>query len=133
MKKFLFLLLKIFLVLLFVFLALASIPVPILIVPTLLLFGLILFLWRWHKKIKNLPILTESAKAISKYHNVVRSHHFVGTRHYITFEFTDGTRRTLVVPAKSYGCIIEGESGTVSYKKNNNLDIFIDFQRVRPY
>lgn len=118
MKKFLSLLLKIFLVVLLVFLVLACIPVPALILPTIWLYALIWCLWFITKKTK---LLYENAKVISKIENA--------RKFYVTFEFADGTRRTMPSPVEVYGCILEGERGIVAYKEYRNYAYLVNFQR----
>ena len=130
MKKYMFLLLKIFLILLLVFSFIASILIPILILPTILLYGSIICIWILNKKIKDLPILTESAKVISKNTSVTGSMYFVSTVHHVTFELANNTRKTLRTSAQFYGSILEGESGIVSYKEYKKFAQFIDFQRT---
>ena len=121
MKTFLFIVLKIFLILMLIFLLLASIPVPILLLPTVSLYGPIIYLWIFYKKIKSLPILSKNAKVISKTRGLANFH--------ITFEFADGTRKTLRTTLPLYGSMLEGENGTVFYKEYNKFFRLIDFQR----
>ena len=118
MNKFLSLLLKIFLAVLLAFVVLCCIPVPALILPTISLCSLIWCLWFVIKKTK---LLSENAKVLSKIENA--------RKFYVTFEFADGTRKTMPSPVEVYGCILEGEYGIVSYKEYRNNAYLVDFQR----
>ena len=120
MKKILPLLLKIFLIVLLAFVVLCCIPVPALILPTIVIFAQIWCLWFITKKTK---LLSENAKVISKIENA--------RKFYVTFEFADGTRKTMPSPVEIYGCILEGEHGIVSYKEYRNNAYLVDFQRNR--
>ncbi len=122
MKKILSLLLKIFLIVLNIFLVLCCIPVPVLILPLICIWAQIWCLWIITKKTK---ILSENAKVISK----TQEHQAFSTKYYVTFEFIDGTRKTMPSPVEVYGCVFEGESGVVSYKQYRNYVYLVDFQK----
>ena len=122
MKILLSLLLKIFLIVLLVFLILASIPVPAIILPTLILYGAIVYLWIVNKKPAS---IVQNVKVISK----TQEHQSLGTRDYITFEFEDGTRKTMHSNIQLYGSILEGEIGTLYYREYQNYAYVVDFQR----
>lgn len=122
MKNFLSLLLKIFLIVLLVFLVLVSTLAPAIIIPTLILYGAIVYLWIVNKKP---AIIVQNVKVISK----TQEHQSLGTRDYITFEFEDGTRKTMHSNIQLYGSILEGEIGTLSYREYQNYAYVIDFQR----
>ena len=122
MKKFLSLLLKIFLIVLLVFLVLVSIPVPVIILPTLVLYGAIVYLWIVNKKPAS---IVQNVKVISK----TQEHQSLGTKHYITFELEDGTRKTMHSNIQLYGSILEGEFGALSYREYQNYAYVVDFQR----
>lgn len=70
------------------------------------------------------PTLTVDARAISKRVNVRGKHSY--TSYYITFEFESGDRLELHVPAESYGYIIEGDRGRLTFKGNE----FVSFDRA---
>lgn len=125
MKTFLFIVLKIVIILLLAFWSVIAImaffEVPMLFWTTVILYGLIIYLWIFYKKIKSLPILSKNAKVISKTRGPANFH--------ITFEFADGTRKTLRTTVQSYGSMLEGENGTLFYKEYKKFVRFIDFQR----
>ena len=66
MKTFLFIVLKIVIILLLAFWSVIAImaffEVPMLFWTTVILYGLIIYLWIFYKKIKSLPILSKNAK-----------------------------------------------------------------------
>lgn len=122
MKNFLSLLLKIFLIVLLVFLVLVSTLAPAIIIPTLILYGAIVYLWIVNKKP---AIIVQNVKVISK----TQEHQSLGTRDYITFEFEDGTRKTMHSNIQLYGSILESEIGTLFYREYQNYAYVVDFQR----
>lgn len=123
MKKILYLLLKIFLMVLLVFLVLVSTLAPAIILPTLVLYGTIAYLWIVNKKPAS---IFQNVKVISK----TQEHQSLATKHYITFEFEDGTRKTVHSNIQLYGSILEGEIGTLSYREYLNYAYVVDFKKV---
>jgi hypothetical protein len=51
------------------------------------------------------------------------------TNFFITFELNDGRRMNFSVDAGQFNLIIENDTGTLTYKEQGNLLLFIDFRR----
>ncbi|MCL2588133.1 MAG: DUF2500 family protein [Oscillospiraceae bacterium] len=73
------------------------------------------------KKIESAPVLSETARVISKLHEkaVEGSFGFTETdnSYFIVVEFLDKQREKFAVTPKQYALVLEGETGVLSYKK----------------
>jgi len=78
-------------------------------------------------KIKKHPILITDAKVVSK----VSGLGVTATYFYVSFEFSDGTRENFSVFVNQYNSVVEGETGTLTYKKYKHHLKFIDFKLVK--
>lgn len=91
-------------------------------------FGTIIFtavrgLKQWSYNNKQ-PVLTVSAKVISKRSHVSRRshnhdghhHHSTSTTYYVTFEVESGDRMELVISDKEYGLLAEGDLGYLTFQ-----------------
>ncbi len=90
------------------------------------------FIWiiRFRYKYKHLPILTLSAKVVSKLNPVAGTQYGFTTRCFATFELANGTRKMFRVPFQVYGTILENENGILSYKEQGKILEFIGFQKT---
>jgi hypothetical protein len=78
----------------------------------------------WLKNSRS-PVLTENVKAVDKREKLSRQRQRVAGGvsirtttmiYYVTFEFEDGRRVEMVVPANDYGYIAEGDTGRLTYQ-----------------
>lgn len=83
------------------------------------------------------PVLDVSATVVSKRTNITKhtghtdsnGHHHIGhtsTSYYVTFELTSKDRIEFEVPGKTYGILIEGDSGTLKFQGTRFLDFNIN-------
>ena len=55
----------------------------------------------------------------------------VTTSYFISFEFSDGARKSFPVDVKQYNSVTESETGTLTYKEHKNDLMFIDFKSIK--
>ena len=53
----------------------------------------------------------------------------VTTSYFISFEFTDGTRKNFQVDVNCYNTLLENDTGILTYKENGASLLFVGFQR----
>lgn len=99
------------------------------------IFGLIIFSmikgvgqWKYNN---SQPVLTVTAKLVSKRTNVSRStthhgddfhhHSHTSTTYYITFEVESGDRMELCVSGEQYGLLVEGDRGQLTFQGTRYL------------
>lgn len=59
------------------------------------------------------PIIQKEARVVSKRSHVSGNQSRISTQYYVTFEFPDRNRAEFNVRAFSYGCLVEGDYGTL--------------------
>ncbi|MBU5455883.1 DUF2500 domain-containing protein [Caproiciproducens sp. MSJ-32] len=99
----------------------------------ILFFGIFIFTivrnikeWRFNNKQPIIPVetLVVSKRSSSHYHH--HEHNTTSsTDYYVTFEFSNGERLELALPAREYGLIAEGDRGILSFQGTR----FISFER----
>ncbi|HLN64789.1 MAG TPA: DUF2500 domain-containing protein [Symbiobacteriaceae bacterium] len=91
-------------------------PPPIIFLPFLLVGGVILYLIAriivHNANNASAPRLSRQARVVAKRQHVW-GHNNARTTYYATFEFPDGAREELEVPAEQFGYLVEGDEGTV--------------------
>ncbi len=79
-----------------------------------------------HHHNQNSPELTVSAGLVSKREHTVHHHDSIShTYYYLTFEVESGDRIELQVEGETYGLLVEGDVGRLTFKGTE----FIDFVR----
>lgn len=74
------------------------------------------------------PLLSRNVRVVAKRQHVSGSQYATGTRYYVTFEFTDGSREEFSVTGGVYGQIAEGDRGTLHSQGTwyKGFDRFLD-------
>ena len=80
---------------------------------------------------KNAEEMSASVKVMSKTSEVSKELGRglpINTFYYISFLFSDGSRKNFNVNINTYNTIMENDTGILTYKQNGNVLFFIDFQ-----
>lgn len=108
---------------------------PIFTIMFIAVFGLIIFsiiksIGQW-KYNNSQPVLTVTAKLVSKRTNVSRStthhgddfhhHSHTSTTYYITFEVESGDRMEFCINGEQYGLLVEGDRGQLTFQGTRYL------------
>ena len=86
--------------------------------------SLIIAIYRSHV-IKSLPTTEAFAKVVSK-HTASGGRYSLKT-FYVTFELEEASRKVISVKTETYGLLLEGDNGTLTYKELGKLKIFVNF------
>ena len=70
-----------------------------------------------------------SVKVISKTTKTSVTTGSGSTKHHIAFEFPDGTRKNFEIAVEVANTILEGESGTLTYRESGQHLFFVGFER----